>query len=140
LARVHLDTNTYTAFKLGASDALFIISHADEIVVPVVVLGELRAGFAVGTRASQNNRELLEFLASPRVRVAHVTPDVTERYAAIYAQLRHDGRPIPTNDLWIAAGVVADGDAALYTHDPHFECVRGLRVVSSAAAFRRLAG
>ncbi|MCY3020791.1 MAG: type II toxin-antitoxin system VapC family toxin [Planctomycetota bacterium] len=137
---MHLDTNAYTAFKLGMADAVFIIKHADEIVVSVVVLGELRAGFEVGTRASQNNRELLEFLASPRVRVALVTPDITEQYAAIYAQLRHDGRPIPTNDMWIAAVTGVDSGAALYTHDPHFEYVRGLHVVSSAAAFRKLSG
>ena len=100
---MHIDTNAYTAFKLGSPDARYILSHAERIVMSVVVLGELRGGFAAGTRTAQNNRELQEFLGSPRVHVADITPQVADRYAAIYAQLRLDGRPIPTNDMWIAA-------------------------------------
>ena len=140
MACVHLDTNAYRAFKEGSDDAQFILSRAERIVISVIVIGELRAGFAVGTRAVQNNRELLEFLGSPRVRVANITPDLTERYAAIYAQLRHDGQPIPTNDMWIAAVAKADEGAVLWSQDAHFRHIRGLRLARDAADFRRLAG
>lgn len=135
---VHFDTNTYTAFKLGVPDAKSIVSHAEQIVMSVIVLGELRGGFAAGARTAQNNRELQEFLGGPRVSVAHITPEVADRYAAIYAQLRHDGRPIPTNDMWIAAAASMQAHTVLYSLDPHFRYVKGLRLVTNEADFLEL--
>ena len=60
-------------------------------------------------------------------------------YATIYKQLRHAARPIPTNDLWIAAAVAADRDALLYSYDAHFRAIKGLRVVASADEFLSMA-
>jgi tRNA(fMet)-specific endonuclease VapC len=68
-----------------------------------VVLGELLAGFEIGRRRQQNRAELQEFQQSARVRLAEITEETAERYARIYAYQRGIGRPIPTNDLWIAA-------------------------------------
>jgi predicted nucleic acid-binding protein len=48
-----------------------------------------------------------------------VTPETAERYAHIYAYLRKNGRPIPTNDLWIAASAM-EHSAELLTCDAHF--------------------
>jgi tRNA(fMet)-specific endonuclease VapC len=117
-----LDTSGYSAFKRGHNEALRALQVHPEILVPAVVLGELLGGFAAGSRAADNRRELEEFLDSPRVQVVTLGADTAERYASIYARLRAAGRPIPTNDLWIAASAMEHG-ARLLTADEHYQQV-----------------
>ena len=88
-------------------------------MLPVIVLGELWAGFEVGSRRGINRDELDEFLNSPRVTVAPIVNATAERYARIYTYLRKNGRQIPTNDLWIAASAM-EHSAVLLTADSHF--------------------
>jgi tRNA(fMet)-specific endonuclease VapC len=84
-----------------------------------VVLAELRAGFAVGTAGRRNETALTRFLNSPRVDVQYADEQTTHHYAGIFAQLRRQGTPIPTNDIWIAA-LVVQHDLVLLTDDAHF--------------------
>lgn len=88
--------------------------------------GELLGGFAAGDRESINRRELTQFISVPRIRVVSSTPATADLYALVYAALRRKGRPIPTNDLWIAASCLEYG-AALLTLDAHFQAIDGLR-------------
>jgi tRNA(fMet)-specific endonuclease VapC len=104
-------------------------AHARGLLVSAVVLGELRAGFALGTRVAQNESELVRFLGSPRVSIQTIDDRIAVVYAAVYAQLRRQGTPIPTNDLWIAAGAMA-ANAALFSYDAHFASVDGLSIVT----------
>ena len=120
-----LDTNAYAAFKRGAEDAIEIIRHAPRIGISVVVLGELLAGFAAGTREATNRRELQQFLRSDRVILLTVDGDTSERYSVVYLNLRRKGRPIPTNDLWIAASALQH-DLAVFSYDDHFQHVDGI--------------
>ncbi|MFV1979276.1 MAG: type II toxin-antitoxin system VapC family toxin, partial [Myxococcota bacterium] len=101
--RICLDTSAYSAFKRGHEGALDVMQQADELVLPAVVVGELLAGFRIGTHEAINRRDLDRLLDSPRVSVAVLDADTGERYADIVAYLRAQGRPIPTNDIWIAA-------------------------------------
>jgi tRNA(fMet)-specific endonuclease VapC len=114
-----LDTSAYSAFKRGHPEAIDALRQASSILMPSIVLGELLAGFEVGGRREENRRELVEFQHSPRVRIVQITEDTAERYARIYAHLRTAGRPVPTNDLWIAASAMEHG-AELLTTDRHF--------------------
>ena len=127
--RVLLDTNAYVAFKGGDPDTVDSLRTADDIRLSSVVVGELLAGFAVGPREAQNRRELAAFLDSPRVDVLAVTTDTAAFYATVFALLRRKGRPIPTNDLWIAATALEHG-LALITHDAHFAEIEGLRLIT----------
>lgn len=122
MTTIMLDTSAYAAFKRGWAEAVAALRQADGILLSVITLGELWGGFEAGTRRERNRQELEEFLSAPRVRIASVGPDTAERYAAIYAYLRKNGRPIPTNDLWIAASAMEHG-AELLTSDSHFENV-----------------
>ena len=124
---IAIDTNAYTAFKRGDPEIVAVLQHAPEIMVSVTVLGELLAGFAAGSRQGENRQELTQFLSSPRVRVASSSSATADFYALVYAALRRQGQPIPSNDLWIAASCLEHG-AALLTLDAHFEHVGGLRV------------
>ena len=120
-----IDTNAYSSFKRGDRGAVEALAKADEILVPVIVLGELRAGFHGGNRESANLLELEEFLASPRVSVHSLGEETAIFYAEIYMSLRAAGKPIPTNDLWIAAATLETG-SILLSGDVHFDAVHGL--------------
>lgn len=114
-----LDTSGYSGLMQGDPEILELLSLAGEVLVPVVVLGELHSGFRRGTRAAENESQLQSFLAKRSVRVVDVTAETAERYAEIDAYLRLKGRPIPRNDVWIAALVMEHG-GVLITRDAHF--------------------
>ena len=116
---VALDTNAYSDFMRGVSERVAIVRAAHAIALPFIVLGELRAGFAAGDRESANATTLQRFLASPRVSVLPADEQTTHCYAQLHRQLRDHGRPIPTNDLWIAA-LAVQHDLVLCTSDRHF--------------------
>ena len=124
-----LDTNAYAAFKRGAADAIEVLRHVHRIGVNSIVLGELLSGFAVGAREEENRRELDQFLASERVERLAIDMETAVRYASVYRELRRRGRPIPTNDMWIAATALQHG-FAVFSYDAHFHEVRGLHVGS----------
>jgi tRNA(fMet)-specific endonuclease VapC len=98
------------------------------VLVPFVVVAELRAGFAVGTQGRANERFLQRFLAKAGVEVAYATDATAHHYASLFRQLRQQGTPVPTNDLWIAALVTEHG-ASLCTRDAHFDELAQLDVV-----------
>jgi tRNA(fMet)-specific endonuclease VapC len=129
-----VDTNAYAAFMLGDEDIVEVVAHAEALLLPSVVLGELLGGFALGKRARANREELARFMSSPRVTAAPISARTAESYALVYLALRRRGRPIPTNDLWIAASTLEHG-AALLTRDAHFSAVEGLQHGSQLADF-----
>ena len=137
--RVHLDTNAVTAFLRGRPDAVFVVERAPILMLSPIVVGELKAGFALGSRARDNLRLLDRLIESPRVSLASLDARVTDRYARIFRQLRLEGTPIPSNDLWIAACVAEEGEA-LFTDDLHFDRVAGLRVIRSEEDLLALLG
>jgi predicted nucleic acid-binding protein len=95
------------------------------VLIPTIVLGELAAGFRLGSRSRQNQQVLGEFLDEPFVAVLDVTAEVGQRYGEIFSRLRERGTPIPTNDIWIAACAFA-AQATLITYDTHFEKIEQL--------------
>jgi tRNA(fMet)-specific endonuclease VapC len=123
--KVLLDTNRLSDALAEDDDVLDCLEAAEEIRVPVIVLGELRAGFMGGKRAAQNEERLQWFLAQDGVAALSVDGPVSHRYAEIHRVLRRAGAPIPTNDLWIAALAIEHG-LALYSRDVHFAHVPGL--------------
>ena len=123
--RVLLDTSAYSRFRAGDSRVHDLVSAADVVIVPIIVLGELYGAFEVGSRTRENLLVLTEFLREPFVTVAPVSAAVARRYGRIYAALRKAGTPIPVNDMWIAASAIDQG-ACLLTFDQDFERVPGL--------------
>jgi tRNA(fMet)-specific endonuclease VapC len=117
---VALDTNAYSDFMRGNPARVQIFRTARHLHIPLIVLGELRAGFAAGNQAATNAANLLRFLNSPRVSILLPDEQTTHHYAQIYLQLRKKGSAIPSNDLWIAA-LVVQHNLVLCTSDPHFQ-------------------
>ena len=120
--KVMLDTSAYSAYMRGNTEVRQALQEADEIYVNPVVLGELYVGFAHGGREKKNRDVLKEFLVSPRVQVAIIDEETSERYAVIITYLWSKGTPIPTNDLWIAATAMQFG-LKLITTDSHYRDV-----------------
>ena len=82
-------------------------------------------GFRRGTQFERNAAGLRTFLESPYSSFVDVGPVTADRYSRIAAALRVKGRPIPTNDVWIAAHAMETG-ADLVSADSHFEHVDGI--------------
>jgi tRNA(fMet)-specific endonuclease VapC len=129
MKKILLDTNGYVAFKKGDKDALQIIQKAATIGFSVIVLGELLAGFTAGSKESTNREELKAFLNSPRVMLLNIGEATSEFYAKVFSGLKRKGKPIPTNDLWIAATALEHGHA-IFTYDRHFKEIDGLLIGS----------
>lgn len=129
--RLALDTNRYSDLCRGAPEVVERCESADSIHLPLVVVGELRAGFAVGQHGSENERVLRHFLIQPGVEVLLPDEETTFHYAAVYRQLRSQGTPIPTNDMWIAALVLQNG-LVLMHRDRHFDHLPQLATIESA--------
>lgn len=118
--RVALDTNRLTDLFQGNAALADQLSFCDEVWIPLVVLGEIKAGFCGGTRLSRNEGLLQKLLAMPTVRVLVPARETAEHYARLFVQLKRAGTPIPDNDLWIAA-LVLEHNLTLITRDRHFE-------------------
>lgn len=130
--RVLLDTNGYSALMRGIDTVVERVTHAEEVLLSTVVAGELMFGFRQGTRPRKNFAELDAFLANPHVTVVPVSLTTADRFGRIAAALRAKGRPIPTNDIWIAAHAMETG-ADLLSFDTHFGEIDGLAWVDLSA-------
>jgi tRNA(fMet)-specific endonuclease VapC len=124
---VILDTNALSALADGDGALAEKIGGVATLAVPVVVLGEYRYGI-LGSR----HRAAYEGWLHDHLQLFDVLP-VEEASAEIYARLRHElkklGRPIPENDLWIAA-LSRQHRLAVVSRDRHFAAVPGLQLVS----------
>lgn len=119
MKRILLDTSAYVAFKRGDAQAVAVLRRASEIAFCPTVLSELLGGFACGSQAARNRRELDAFIHTPRVRLPVIDAETAEHYAVLFASLRRKGRPVPTNDLWIGAVALQHG-YAVFSRDAHF--------------------
>ena len=128
--RLALDTNRYSDLFRGHGGVVALVEHAEAVFLPFAVLAELRAGFVNGTRGAENERILRRFLMKPGVGVLFADDQTTHHYAAIFSQLKRQGTPIPTNDLWIAA-MVLQHDLVLCDRDRHFDYLPQLTRVSA---------
>jgi predicted nucleic acid-binding protein len=128
VSRYCLDTVAYSHFKRGEPRIVELLDRADWIGVPVIVIGELCAGFGQGSRMRKNLAELDEFLSMPVVEVLPVDRNVAGIFGEIVSDLRRRGRPIPVNDIWIAATCSSAG-ATLVTFDAHFQSIHRIGTI-----------
>lgn len=129
MSRLLLDTNAYSAFMRGDSEVVEFVDRAEWIGMSPIVVGELRAGFHLGNRQSKNEADLQKFLANPAVSSLTLDFSVAQEFAVLFSVLRKRGRPIPTNDLWIAAHAIVTRSSVL-TLDDHFRDLPGVSLES----------
>lgn len=121
--RVLLDTNAVIALFAGEPAVVEMVASKTAVFLCVPVVGELRYGALASARVEQNLARLDEF-----VRAVAVLPCDTESaafYSAVKFELRKKGRPIPENDVWIAA-IARQHGLSLISRDVHFQGIDGL--------------
>jgi tRNA(fMet)-specific endonuclease VapC len=118
-----LDTNALSAAADGEPAALKVVAAAERIAVPVIVLGEFRLGIAQSRRRAEYEQWLREWISV--VTVLEIDEETTRYYAAIGLELKKKGKPIPSNDLWIAA-LCRQHAMPLASRDRHFDLVPGI--------------
>ena len=118
-----LDTNALSAAADRDPAALEVVARAERLAVPVIVLGEYRLGIAQSRRRTEYENWLQDWIGT--VTVLHIDDETTLHYAAIGLELKRSGKPIPANDLWIAA-LCRQHSLPLLSRDRHFDGVKGL--------------
>ncbi len=130
--KVLLDSDAYSELWRGHSRVAELVRASERVLLSAVAAGELLYGFRHGSRFDRNLHELREFLDHPYVTLLPVTLVTSDRYSRIAVSLRRKGKPIPTNDIWIAAHAMETG-ADLISFDEHFEHVDGLAWIHPSA-------
>ena len=119
-----LDTNALSAVADGEASAMELVGGADRVAVPVIVLGEYRFGIAQSRHRASYESWLRQWISA--VAVLDIDEQTTHSYSDIGLELKQKGKPIPTNDLWIAA-LCRQHSLPLVSRDQHFDLVPGLR-------------
>jgi predicted nucleic acid-binding protein len=122
-----LDTNALSAAADDDPAVIALLVRAEEMAIPVIVLGEYRHGIALS-----RNRTTYESWLAGLLRdcmVLDINEPTTRHYADITLELRQIGRPIPTNDIWIAA-LCRQHSLPLLSRDLHFDLVAGSKRVN----------
>lgn len=121
-----LDTNAVSALFEGDPALAERLAVADRHHLPVIVIGEYRYGL-MRSRHRRNLSWLLDSLIRESI-VLRIDETTAQTYAEVRDELRTHGRPIPENDVWIAALARQHGEPVV-SRDRHFEAVQGLRIV-----------
>lgn len=120
-----LDTNIVIALFRGDISVKENLEKAEKVFIPAVVLGELYYGAFRSRNVEDNTTRIAAFVAS--VSVLNCDAATSRFYGLIKNGLREKGRPIPENDIWIAA-VAIQNDLVLVSRDEHFKWIEGLKL------------
>jgi tRNA(fMet)-specific endonuclease VapC len=102
------------------------VTEAEQVLLHVVVAGELYFGAERSGKRQQNLQRVEALLATANV--VGVSLETARNYGLIKTALRRKGLPIPDNDLWIAAAAIEYG-AAIATRDAHFDAIENVAVI-----------
>jgi len=119
-----VDTNALSALADENLPIITILSQAADIDLPVVTLGEYRYGISQSRYKSRYSSWLDGLIRD--CRVLDIDQETTSNYAEIRLELKKLGKPIPTNDLWIAA-LCRQHSLPLLSRDGHFDAVPGIK-------------
>jgi len=124
-----IDTSAFSDYGRGSNKDLEVWFQAEnQLVMPLIVIGELRAGFAAGNRRSENEKILQKFLDAPNVVTVGLNDKTTHEFSDIYLRLRKSGTPIGANDMWIAS-IAKELDLTVLTTDTDFSYIEDLKLV-----------
>ncbi|MSO21338.1 MAG: type II toxin-antitoxin system VapC family toxin [Acidobacteria bacterium] len=118
-----LDTNAVSAIADAETSIAKFFKHEGDICIPVVVMGEYRFGISQSRRKADCERWLEAMISS--CRILDITDETASWYARLRLQQKTSGKPIPSNDLWIAA-LCRQHSLPILSRDRHFDVVTGL--------------
>ena len=123
--RVLLDTNIIIALFARDSAVENRLTSTDEVFVPTVALGELFFGAHKSSKVEENLQRIRDFAASNVVLTCNL--ETAHHYGRTKNTLREIGRPIPENDIWIAA-IALQNQLTVVTRDAHFSEIPSLQL------------
>jgi tRNA(fMet)-specific endonuclease VapC len=118
-----LDTNIVIALFSNEEQVIKELKHAPAIYVPSIVLGELYFGANKATQTEANLEKIANFASLNTI--LNCDAETARYYGRIKYELRLKGRPIPENDVWIAA-IARQHDLTLISRDIHFAEIEAL--------------
>jgi len=116
--RFLLDTNIVIAIFANDASVMESLETASEVFVPIIVLGELYYGAQKSSKVAHNIARIYEFEESCSVLICDT--ETARQYGEIKNHLRIKGRPIPENDIWIAA-IAKQNELTVISRDDHFK-------------------
>lgn len=122
-----VDTNGLSAMADGDLRLKPILRQASRLAIPVIVLGEYRYGIANSRVGIRYEKWLIKTASA--CRILHIDEETAAEYAQIRGELRRAGRPIPSNDVWIAA-LARQHAMPVLSRDAHFDVVPRLDRIS----------
>ena len=123
---VVLDTNIVIAMFRQEESVLKPIRQGAVIHVPIIVIGELYFGAAKSQRKEENQQRIEQL--TEQVTLLYCLDDTPKYYAQIKQELKQKGRPIPENDIWIAA-LAQEYGLSLVSRDGHFKYIDDLSLI-----------
>ncbi len=123
--RFLLDTNIIIALFAKDPQIHNLISNAEEVFTPSIVIGELYFGAHKSSKVEENLSRIDEFALNNTVLVCNT--ETAKRYGDIKNRLKEKGQPIPENDIWIAA-IAQQYALTLVTKDTHFQMIENLKI------------
>jgi tRNA(fMet)-specific endonuclease VapC len=118
--KVLIDTNAFSEVLRGNNLVLEWLETSEFVLMSVIVVAELLTGFKGGSKEKENTDILKAFISNPKVKVVNATLKTASKFSEIKHYLKMNGKPIPINDIWIAAQSF-EFEATLVTFDKHFK-------------------
>ena len=120
-----LDTNVVIDILNGNKPIIELFKEVSTLFLPVTVCGELLFGAKNSGRPAENEKLFRQFINACELLPCDLV--IAEAYSEIRKKLKDKGRPMPENDIWIAATCIAH-IIPLATRDQHFKEVEGLKL------------
>lgn len=120
-----LDSNIIIDLFRGDKKVVSIVQKIETVYIPVIVIGELFFGANKSNRTTTRITEIEQF--EEEVIILDITRSTAQIYGEIKDQLRQKGKPIPENDIWIAA-IAKEHQLTLLTKDKHFKFIDQIEI------------
>lgn len=121
-----LDTNIIIDLFRGDEKTKSFLTNFD-FEIPIFVVGELFYGAENSLKKEKHFEQIKKFVEN--VSIINSTEETAKIYASIKSLLKQQGKPIPENDIWIAA-ISIENDKSLVTNDQHFSLIKNLKIIN----------
>lgn len=121
-----IDTNIVIALFADEVEVKTSFAGASKVFISSITVGELCYGAVKSARSTENLQRIREFVAN--ITVLKCDVETAHHYGDVKNKLRLKGRPLPENDIWIAA-IALQYNLTLVTRDAHFHEVENLQQI-----------
>jgi len=119
-----LDTNIIIGLLNNDFKIIGRIREENKIYISVITVGEMLYGANNSINKEKNTKLYKDFFET--CNIVTITDKTAEGYANIRYELKKMGKPIPENDIWIAA-VAREKNMTIVTRDKHLlyvDCIK----------------